>query len=98
MIIDFHTHITSPQVIHNREKYLARDAWFAELYSNPQARLITADELVAEMDRAGVQKSVAFGFGWRDPGLLREENDYVVDAVRRYPDRIIGFGIVNPAR
>jgi predicted TIM-barrel fold metal-dependent hydrolase len=97
MIIDFHTHITPRHVIQNREKYLSRDIWFEELYGDPKARLITADELVAEMDRAGVQKSVTFGFGWRDPGLLREANDCVIDAVCRYPDRLIGFGIVNPA-
>ncbi len=97
MIIDFHTHITPPHVIQNREKYLTRDIWFEELYGNPKAQLITTDELVAEMDRSGVQKSVTFGFGWRDPGLLREANDYVIDAVHRYPERLIGFGIVNPA-
>ena len=97
MIVDFHTHITPPHIIQNREAYLTRDIWFEELYGNPQARLITADELIAEMDRSGVQKSVTFGFGWRDPGLVRESNDYVIDAVRRYPDRLIGFGIVNPA-
>jgi predicted TIM-barrel fold metal-dependent hydrolase len=97
MIIDFHTHITPPHIIQNRDKYLTRDIWFEELYGHPQARLVTADELIAEMDRSGVQKSVTFGFGWRDAGLLREANDYVIDAVRRYPDRLIGFGIVNPA-
>ncbi len=97
MIIDFHTHITPPHVIDHREKYLTRDIWFEELYGDPKAQLITADELVAEMDCSGVQKSVTFGFGWRDLGLLREANDCVIDAVRRYPDRLIGFGIVNPA-
>lgn len=97
MIVDFHTHITPPEVIRNREKYLTRDIWFEELYGNPDARLITADELVAEMDSSGVRWSVTFGFGWRDPGLLREANDYVIEAVRRYPDRLVGFGIVNPA-
>jgi hypothetical protein len=85
MIIDFHTHITPPYVIQNREEYLTRDIWFEELYGNPEARLVTADELIAEMDRSGVQRSVTFGFGWRDPGLLRESNDYIIDAVRCYP-------------
>lgn len=96
MIIDFHTHITPPKVIRHREKYLTRDVWFEELYGNPNARLILAEELIAEMDRSGVQKSVTFGFGWRDLGLLREANDYVIEAVGRYPDRLVGFGIVNP--
>ncbi len=97
MIIDFHTHITAPQIIARREEYLIRDAWFRDLYANPNARLISAEELIAEMDRAGVTRSVAFGFGWRDMDLCRRDNDYVMEAVARYPDRLIGFGIVNPA-
>lgn len=97
MIIDFHTHITAPEIIARRDEYLIRDAWFRDLYANPNARLISAEELIAEMDRAGVTRSVAFGFGWRDMDLCRRDNDYVMEAVARYPDRLIGFGIVNPA-
>ena len=96
MIIDFHTHITPPQVIAHRQEFLSRDAWFAELYSDPQARLATAEDLIAEMDRAGVDKAITFGFGWQDAGLCRMANDYVIEAVRRYPERLIGFAIVNP--
>jgi predicted TIM-barrel fold metal-dependent hydrolase len=49
------------------------------------------------MDRAGVDQSVAFGFGWRDMDLCRQDNDYVMEVVARYPDRLLGFGVVNPA-
>ena len=97
MIIDFHTHITAPEIIGRRDEYLVRDAWFRDLYGNPKARLSSAEDLIAAMDQASVEQAVVFGFGWRDMDLCRQDNDYVMQAVERYPQRLIGFGIVNPA-
>lgn len=97
MIIDFHTHITAPEIIARRDEYLVRDAWFRDLYANPQARLSSAEDLIAAMDQAKVDQAVVFGFGWREMDLCRRDNDYVMEAVARYPDRLIGFGIVNPS-
>ena len=96
MIIDFHTHITAPEIIARREEYLVRDAWFRDLYADPSARLGSVEELIAAMDRASVDRAVAFGFGWRDMDLCRRDNDYVMESVARFPDRLIGFCIVNP--
>ncbi len=96
MIIDFHAHITAPEVIARRDKYLERDAWFRELYASPKARLCPVEELVAAMEHAHIDRAVVFGFGWRDMGLCRQDNDYVMDAVTRYPDKLIGFAVVNP--
>lgn len=96
LIIDFHTHITAPEIIARRDEYLVRDAWFRDLYANPRARLSSAEDLIATMDRASVSQAVVFGFGWRDMDLCRRDNDYVLESVARYPDRLIGFAIVNP--
>ena len=97
MIIDFHTHITAPEIIARRDEYLVRDAWFRDLYAKPKARLRSAEDLIAAMDRAAVDRAVVFGFGWRDMDLCRQDNDYVIESVARYPERLIGFAIVNPA-
>jgi predicted TIM-barrel fold metal-dependent hydrolase len=96
LIIDFHTHITAPEIIGRRDEYLVRDAWFRDLYANPKARLSSAEDLLAAMDRDSVEQAVVFGFGWRDMDLCRRDNDYVIESVARYPDRLIGFAIVNP--
>ena len=96
LIIDFHTHITAPEIIGRRDEYLVRDAWFRDLYANPKARLSSAEDLLAAMDRDSVGQAVVFGFGWRDMDLCRRDNDYVIESVARYPDRLIGFAIVNP--
>lgn len=56
---------------------------------------ITADELLRIMDRAGVDKALT----WLQPPYMREiraANRYVYESVRRYPDRLLGFGWADP--
>ena len=96
MIIDFHTHIFPPYLREHREELLTRDHTLATLYSNSAARMASAGELVATMDGAGIDVSVALGIGWNDLELCRMGNDYVIDAVSRFPLRLKGFCAVNP--
>jgi uncharacterized protein len=96
MLIDFHTHLFPPEICTRREQYCVRDPWFNELYAHPQARMASAEDLVAEMDASGVHASVAFSFGWTDHGLIEETNSYVIDAMRRYPTRIYGMAVLQP--
>ena len=96
-VIDFHTHVYPEWLRDGRERYAAVDATFGELFADPKARMATADELVAAMDRDGVDRSVVMGIGWTDRGLVREANDYIIESVSRFPDRLTGFGAVNPA-
>jgi predicted TIM-barrel fold metal-dependent hydrolase len=59
------------------------------------ALAMTAQELIAEMDRAEVDKALV----WLKPPYdkdIEPENRAVYEAVRRYPDRLIGFGWANP--
>lgn len=96
MIIDFHTHVFPPEWCRDRTPFLDRDDWFRLLYANPRSRMVAAEELIASMDEAGVDVSITFNFSWSDSGLCRAGNDYVIDAVSRFPDRLIGFACVNP--
>jgi uncharacterized protein len=96
MFIDFHTHIFPPHIRDHREQYCARDPWFNELYSNPRTSMASAEDLIAEMDTSGVDISVAFSFGWTDIGLIEETNSYVIDSMRRYPNRIYGMAVLQP--
>jgi len=96
MIIDFHTHVFPPQIKKNRNNYIDSDPCFAILYSSKDARLATADELIASMDRAGVDVSVILNIGWTTHELCVETNDYILESIARYPDRLVGFGSVQP--
>lgn len=96
MIVDAHTHIFPPEICASRERYCARDDWFDHLYQDPKARMATAEDLIEMMDLDGIDRAVACGFAWSDQGLCREHNEYLIDAVARYPDRLIGMAIVQP--
>ncbi len=96
MIIDVHTHAFPPAIRRNREFFFDGEPAFKLLYANPKSRLVGVSETVAMMDEQGVDKSVIFGFPWRNAGTFRQNNDYVLDAVNRYPDRLIGFCCLDP--
>jgi uncharacterized protein len=91
VIIDFHTHIFPPDVIADRRRFLDTDPTFSALYANPEARLATAEDLLASMDEAGIDASVALGFAWSDPAVCRSHNDYLLDAAARAAGRIHAF-------
>ena len=78
-----------------RERYFADEHWFAALYAAPRSRLATAADLAQVMARDGIAAAVALNFGWSDPGLCRETNDSIVEAVRPY-DQITPFCAVAP--
>jgi len=96
MIIDFHTHVFPPQIKKNRSQYIDSDPCFAILYSNKAAKLTTADELIASMDKSGVDVSVILNIGWTTHELCVETNDYILESIARYPDRLVGFCSVQP--
>lgn len=96
MIIDFHTHVFPPQIKENRREYIDSDPCFAILYSNPEAKLATADELIASMDKDGVDISVIVNIGWITHDLCVETNDYILESIARYPKRLVGFCAVQP--
>ncbi len=92
MIIDIHTHIVPENVRINREDYFSSEHAFKLLYDSPKAKLVSAEEIIAMMDEQNVDKSVVFGFPWNDPDTYKYNNDYVIEAVNKYPDRLLGFG------
>lgn len=96
LVVDAHTHIFPLEMARDRAGHLKRDVWFETLYQNPKASIVTAEDLIASMDEAGIQRSVVCGFPWRDPGLCREHNHYMADAARRFPERLSWLGIVAP--
>ena len=96
VVIDFHTHIFPPWIRERRDEYVKRDPCFSLLYSEQKARLATAEELIASMDKARVDLSVALNIGWASHELCVETNDYILDSVSRYPDRLVGFCSVQP--
>jgi predicted TIM-barrel fold metal-dependent hydrolase len=96
VIIDFHTHIFPPWLREGRDEYAKTDPCFASLYSQPKARIVTAEELLASMDEAGIDVSVVLNAGWVSHELCVRTNDYILDSVSRHATRLVGFCAVQP--
>lgn len=96
VIIDFHSHIFSDEMRANRDEYLERDPWFATLYADPRHKLASAEDVVASMEATGVDHTVVMGFPWGKGALCVEHNNYIIEAVRKYPDKLIGFASIQP--
>ena len=96
MIIDFHTHVFSPRIKQNRSQYIDNDPNFALLYSDKKAMIATADELIESMDKDGVDIAVIVNYGWTTHELCVETNDYILESIVRYPQRLMGFCAVQP--
>ena len=95
-VIDVHVHVYSEQFVRDRELISKKEPHFDLLTHNKVHKWGTAEQLIQRMDETGVDQSWIFGFAFRDPGLCAICNDYVIDAVRRYPGRLKGFASISP--
>lgn len=96
MIVDVHVHTFPGEIREGRERFFAGEPAFQLLYDSPKSKLVSAEEIVATMDDQGVDKSLVFGFPWRNPDTVTLNNDYVIEAVAKYPDRLMGFCCLDP--
>ena len=96
MIIDFHTHIFPPLFREQRLKLTSHEPAFESLYSSPGARLVGAKELIRNMDEEEVQRSVVFGFPWEHSEQYKRHNDYIIESIQQYPERLTGFCCFSP--
>ena len=96
MIIDFHTHLFPRQFRDNRQRFFDGEPAFRLIYDSSKAPLVGAHELLRHMDESGIERSVVFGFPWERYENFRRHNDYILETVGRYPDRLIGFCCFSP--
>ena len=96
MKIDFHVHITPPEIIKNWKKYAKKEKYFALLAKNPHNKCACAEDIVCALGESGFDRAVVFGFAFKDQGLCRYVNDYVIEKVRQFPGKLTGFISVSP--
>jgi uncharacterized protein len=96
MIIDFHTHISPPKMKERLSEYQAKDPIFASLFAQPNAKIASPEDVIASMDQYGVDISIINNFGFTTMEMCHETNDYILEAVARYPKRLMGFCTIQP--
>ena len=71
-----------PDFSSERRRYRNLDATLRDLFTDDQQGMATGSQLIEEMDKAGVDVSVATGYGWTDIGVARASNDYILEAAQ----------------
>ena len=96
MIIDFHTHIFPSFFRTDRAAFFHDEPDFETLYTPSESRLTGRSDLLDNMAEEGIDRSVIFGFPWRNVDHFKRHNDYILDSVQKHPDRFIGFCCFDP--
>ena len=105
MIIDSHAHLFPPEL------NAAPAAWAEAHGEKHWATLCTrrrkngqavqsfpsVDELLREMDRAGVGRAVLLGWYWEKLATCVGQNKFYADCVRAHPDRLTAFAALQPS-
>lgn len=97
LIVDSHTHILPGEFRSQRERWLAADRTFSDLFNDTAALTASSKDLITEMDKAGVDISVAVGYGWTDQDAAHLSNDYLIATSAEYPGRIVPYCSVDPS-
>ncbi len=103
MIIDAHIHMYPPEVAADPVGWARRmdePYWGALVGDNPTGATIqgwaTVEQLIADMDAAGVDRVVLQGIYFRHHRSCVAQNNWYLDWRRQYPDRLLGFATVQP--
>jgi predicted TIM-barrel fold metal-dependent hydrolase len=94
--MDVHVHLFPPDVVGRIKEYLEKDAFLCQICTSPLHKYASAEDLLAEMDKCGLDKAAISGFASSDQGLCREMNDYVLEAARINPRRFLAMAVVSP--
>ena len=101
--IDCHVHITPPDIEADWEKYAQNEPYFSLLNRSGAAskngrQFASAQDVIAVLENEDslFDRAVVFGFAFKDAGLCRYVNDYVIESVKQYPERLTGFCVVPP--
>lgn len=100
MIIDAEVHLIQPNR-HKKSSLKKFDEYVMEYYfhNHPEGdyalKLAQCDELLKSMVDSKIDKSIIMGLPWRSSFLCAENNKYIYDCCKRYPDKFYGFGLIN---
>jgi uncharacterized protein len=101
MRIDSHVHYTPPSLRENLAAYAEVEPYWALLVQPDSATRslqgwATPEQMLADMDRAGLDRVVLLGEAQTRHETCVERNELGLELVRRWPERISAFGVVQP--
>ncbi|MBL9190598.1 MAG: amidohydrolase [Opitutaceae bacterium] len=105
MIIDAHVHLYPPEVARDPAGWAraAGESHWATLCTRTRrdGRAVqtfpSVEELLRDMDAAGVARAVLLGWYWEKAATCAGQNRFYAECVRAHPDRLSAFATVHPA-
>lgn len=103
-IVDAHVHLYPPEVNRDPAGWAAAhgERHWAELCTRrrkegrPVQTFPSVDQLLRDMDAAGVAKAVLLGWYWEDHESCVRQNKFYADCIRAHPARLAAFATVQP--
>ena len=101
-IVDAHIHMYPPEVFADPVAWGTAhgEPWWTYCVAPPHQPTLQgwADvpRLLADMDAAGIEKSVMLGWYWERQETCEIQNGWFIDWCRAHPDRLLGFATVQP--
>jgi uncharacterized protein len=103
-VIDAHVHLYPPEVNRDPAGWAAAsgETHWAQLCTRrrkngqPVQGFPSVDQLLLDMDAAGVAKAVLLGWYWEAHASCGMQNRFYADCVRAHPDRLAAFATVQP--
>lgn len=102
-VIDAHIHAYPPEIAADPVGWgtAKGERWWTRCVAPPGRRALqgwaTIDQLLRDMDTAGVDQVVMLGWYWEKQAICELQNAWFVDWHRAHPDRFQAFAAVNPA-
>ncbi len=103
-IVDAHVHLYPPEINRDPAAWATAhgESHWAEMCTRtrknggPVQTFPTVDELLREMDRAGVEHAVLLGWYWNTPEACALQNAFYAERVRAHPQRLSAFATWHP--
>lgn len=103
LIVDGHVHAYPATVFESARTWAAQrdETWWADCVAPTDRPSIQGwadlDQLLRDMDAAGVDQAVMLGWYWQHQTTCEENNQWMARWRRAHPDRLRAFAAVNPA-
>ncbi|MDG0964108.1 MAG: amidohydrolase family protein [Opitutales bacterium] len=102
-MIDAHTHRYPPEVFLNPQKFAhsqGENHWLTLISptnGNSLQGWSSREKMIADMDRASVQKAVLLGWYWENPDTCILQNDWHAEWIKEDPERFYAFATIHPS-
>jgi len=103
-VIDAHVHLYPPDVnrdpaawaaVHGESQWSRMCVRTRKATGRPVQDFPSVDELLRDMDAAGVERAVLLGWYWQNQTTCVAQNRFYAECVRAHPDRLSAFATVQ---